>query len=93
MELTSDLELNDLAKNLKFTKDNLIVFSMRKDYYYYELPSSSSAGAKQPETRFSTGTRQIEPLCEKLHNEFFALGVDENKTIIYDTKGNKFEKI
>ena len=42
---------------------------------------------KQPETRFSTGSRQIEPLCEKLHNEYFALGVDENKTIIYDTKG------
>lgn len=90
MELTSDLELNDFARNLKFTKDNLIVFSLRKDYYYYELPSSSNsaAGSKQPETRFSTGTRQIEPLCEKLHNEFFTLGVDENKTIVYDTKGN-----
>ncbi len=87
MELVSDLELNDTPRNLKLTKDNLVVFSLRKDYYYYELPTTSatvnSAGTlKQPETRFSTGTRQIDPLCEKLHNEFFALGVDENKTVI-----------
>lgn len=90
MELVSDLELNDMPKNLKFTKDNLIVFSLRKDYYYYELPLATmvtSTLTKQPEIKFSTGTRHIEPLCEKLHNEFFALGVDENKTIIYDTKG------
>ena len=92
MELISDLDLNDIPRNLKFTKDNLIVFSLKKDYYYYEISSTGAAasvggGIKQPETRFSTGTRQIEPLCEKLHNEFFALGVDENKTIIYDTKG------
>lgn len=92
MELTSDLDLNDIPKNVKFTKDDLIVFSLRRDYYYYEIPATGLAanlagGGKLPETRFSTGTRQIEPLCEKLHNEFFALGVDENKTIVYDTKG------
>jgi len=95
MELTSDLELNDLPKNLKFTKDNLVVFSLRKDYYYYHLPATGESitmtlggMAKQPELKFSTGTRQIEPMCEKLHNEFFTVGVDENKTIVYDTKGN-----
>ena len=95
MELISDLELNDIPRNLKLTKDNLIIFSLRKDYYYYEIPSTSvalnTAGSlKQPETRFSTGSRLIEPLCEKLHNDFFALGVDENKTILYDTKGKPF---
>ncbi len=91
MELVSDLELNDIPRNLKLTKDNLVVFSLRKDYYYYEMPSTSvnapGSNLKQPETRFSIGSRQIEPLCEKLQNEYFALGVDENKTIIYDTKG------
>ncbi len=95
MELASDLELSDMPRNLKFTKDNLIVFSLRKDYYYYQLPATGESvgmavggAAKLPEIKFSTGTRQIEPMCEKLHNEFFTLGVDENKTIVYDTKGN-----
>ena len=91
-ELISDLELYDVPKNLKFTKDNLVVFSLKKDYYYYEIPSSSadigpSTVAKQPETKFGCGTRQIDPLCEKLHNEYLAIGVDENKTIIHDTHG------
>ena len=91
MELVSDLELNDTPKTLDFTKDNLIVFSMRKEYYYYELPATSAAlmqsQNKQPEPRFSTGTRPVEPLSQKLHNDYFALGVDDNKTILYDTKG------
>ena len=92
MELTNDLDLSDMPKNVKFTKDDLVVFSLRRDYYYYEIPSTGLAAnmngvAKQPEIKFSTGTRQSEPLCEKLHNEFLALGVEENRTIIYDSKG------
>jgi hypothetical protein len=109
MELTSDLELNDTPRTMEFTKDDLIVFSMKKDYFYYELntnlgattavsvSSSSSSnnlqqiGAnKQLEARFSTGTRLLDPLCQKLHNDFIALGVDDNKTIIYDSKGKPY---
>lgn len=87
MELISDLDLSDTPRSLKFTKENLVVLAFRKDYYYYEIPASSVALSKQPEIKFSTGSRQSEPLCEKLHNDYFALGVDENKTIIYDTRG------
>ena len=88
MELISDLELADTPRTIEFTKDNLVVFALKKDYYYYEIPTTSAATSnpRQLEPRFSSGNR-IEPLCEKLHNDFFVLGVDENKTLVYDTKG------
>jgi hypothetical protein len=93
MELISDLELNDIPRSLDFTKDNLVVFSLRKEYYYYEMPTTSAAltqsSNKQPEPRFSTGTRPLEPLSQKLHNDYFSLGVDDNKTILYDTRGKR----
>ena len=91
MELVSDLELSDTPKSLEFTKSNLIVFSLRKDYYYYELPSTSSAvSTKQPEVQFSTGQRPLDPLCHKLHNEHFVLGHDENNTILYTPNGKPY---
>lgn len=42
MELINDLELNDTPKAIEFVKENLIIFSLRKDYYSYELPSPQS---------------------------------------------------
>ena len=103
MELATDLDLADTPRSLEFTKDNLCVFSLRNQYYYYELPSSSAAspgatassasglGSKQQaEARFSMGTRPIEPLCYKLHNEYLAMGVDFNKTTLHDTRGRPF---
>jgi hypothetical protein len=95
MELVSDLELSDTPRTLEFTKDNLIVFAMRKDYYYYEVPSTSSAisssgSARQAELKFGSGNRSIEPLCEKLHNDFIVLGIDENRTVVFDTYGKPY---
>ena len=89
MELISDLELSDTPRTIEFTKDNLVVFALKKDYYYYEIPTTTASlnAQKQLEPRFSSGNR-IEPLCQKLFNDFIVLGVDENKTIVYDTKGN-----
>jgi hypothetical protein len=95
MELTADLELNDTPRTLEFTRENLIVFSLRKEFFYYKLPSSSSNSSqsssssvlKQPEAKFSNGSRLMEPLCEKLYNDSFLIGLDENKTILYDPEG------
>lgn len=88
MELYSDLELNDTPRTLEFTRENLVVFSLRKEFYYYELPSNSANASQAPESRFSTGTRAIDPLCQKLYNDSFVIGVDENKTIMYDPTGS-----
>lgn len=93
MELISDLELTDIPRTLEFTKDNLIVFALKKDYYYYELPATSaslSSGGTQLEPRFSSGNRNLDPLCQKLHNDYFILGVNELQTIVYDTKGKPY---
>jgi hypothetical protein len=94
MELISDLELADTPRTIEFTKDNLVVFALKRDYFYYEIPTTSAATSnpRQLEPRFSSGSR-IEPLCQKLHNDFFVLGVDENKTIVYDTKGMRKDHI
>lgn len=93
MELISDLELADTPRTLEFTNENLIVFSLRKEFFYYRVPTTSqsvntsSSSYKQPESKFSNGTRLIEPLCEKLHNDCFIIGMDENKTVLYDADG------
>lgn len=88
MELYSDLELSDTPRTLEFTRDNLVVFSLRKEFFYYELPSNSANASQAPEARFGTGTRAIDPLCQKLYNDSFVIGVDENKTIMYDSSGS-----
>lgn len=95
MELVSDLELNDTPRTLEFTKENLIVFSLRKEFFYYELPSTASSNSnastasisKQPESRFSNGNRIMDPLCQKIYNDSFLIGLDENKTVMYDATG------
>jgi hypothetical protein len=90
MELMSDLELNDVPRTLELTRDNLLIFSLRKEFFYYELPPTITlnlSANKVPELKFSIGNRNLDPLCEKLYNGSFIVGVDENKTILYDSKG------
>jgi hypothetical protein len=95
MEFHVDLELADVPRTLELTRDNLVVFSLRKEFFYHELPSSTvnavGASNKQPEAKFTTGNRTLEPICEKLYNDYFVVGVDENKTILYDSKGSFFQ--
>lgn len=87
MELCSDLELNDTPRTLEFTRENLVVYSLRKEFFYYQLPSNSANLSRPPESKFSNGSRVMEPLCQKLYDDSFVVGIDENKTIMYDAFG------
>ncbi|CAF0790190.1 unnamed protein product [Brachionus calyciflorus] len=90
MELISDLELNDTPRTLELTRDNLVIFSLRKDFYYYILPSNSASlnsSNDQLEFKFNSGSRSLDSLCYKLNNDNFLIGYDDNKTILYDAKG------
>jgi hypothetical protein len=93
MDLQAELELADVPRTLEITRDNLVVYSLRKEFFYYELATSSSviAGGYKPpsEAKFTMGSRLLEPLCQKLSHaeDSFIVGVDENKTILYDSSG------
>jgi hypothetical protein len=93
MDLQGELELADVPRTLEITRDNLVVYSLRKEFFYYELatPSSILAGGNKPpsEAKFTMGSRLLEPLCQKLSHaeDSFIVGVDENKTILYDSSG------
>lgn len=90
MDLVNDLELNDTPKTIEFLKDNLIIFSLRKDYYLYELPSpmsssnsndTNSSNSSQIKELFVIGTSQVnlktmDPMVYKIKNYEF------NKTSI-----------
>jgi Vam6/Vps39-like protein vacuolar protein sorting-associated protein 39 len=82
MELVSDLELNDTPRNIIFTKDDFIIFSLQREYYYcyYKIPSV------YVNLYYSSCCKKFEPLCEKLHDEHFVINIDENKMNIYDSK-------
>jgi Vam6/Vps39-like protein vacuolar protein sorting-associated protein 39 len=82
MELVSDLELNDTPRNIIFTKEDFVIFSLHREfyYYYYKIPSVYVY------LYYSSCYKQFEPLCEKLHDEHFVINIDENKMNIYDSK-------
>ena len=85
MDLINDLELNDTPKTIEFLKDNQIIFSLRKDYYLYELPSptsnnglneTNSANSSQIKELFNIGGSQVslksmDPLVYKIKNYEF----------------------
>lgn len=92
MELTSDLELADIPRTLTITKDNLVVYSFKKEFFYYELSDSTISATqpvKAPEVKYNIGQRSLDPICEKLSScdDGFIVGMDENKSILYDSKG------
>ena len=90
MELFSDLELSDVPRTLELTNDNLVIFSLKKDFFYYQLPSTSAnlgTSIEPPIQKLNSGSRFIDPLCYKLHNDNFLIAFDENKSIIFDSKG------
>ena len=87
-ELINDLELNETPKNLQLTKDNLVIFSLRKEYFFYALPTKSTEVQKILKQFDLKHNRNFEPLCEKLSNDFFTLSIEDNKTLVYDSKGN-----
>jgi hypothetical protein len=80
MELYTDIELNDIPRTIDFIKPNLILYSIRKDYFLYELPPKANREL------FGIGTRTLDPLCYRLNtNKSIALCCDEAKTILLDT--------
>ncbi|RMZ99504.1 vam6 Vps39 isoform X2 [Brachionus plicatilis] len=90
MELISDLELNDVPRTLEITSENLVIFSLKKDFFYYELPSTSAGlgtSSELPAQKLNSGSRSIDPLCYKLHNDNFLIAFDENKSVLFDAKG------
>lgn len=90
MELISDLELSDVPRTIEITSENLVIFSLRKDFFYYELPSTSAgldASTEQPVQKLNSGSRSIDSLCYKLHNDNFLIAFDENKSLLFDAKG------
>jgi hypothetical protein len=98
MDLVNDLELNDTPKTIEFIKENAVIFSLRKDYYYFELPiadtSSTSTHNSQIKELFNiagslVNLKSMEPLVYKIKNYeinkiSIAVSPEDKKSILLD---------
>ena len=90
MDMVNDLELNDTPKTIEFYKDNVVMFSLRKDYYLYEIPSAATTNSTNDNTQNNGQSSQIKELFN-VGGSLVTLKTME--PFVYKIKNYEFNKI
>jgi hypothetical protein len=93
MDLVNDLELNDTPKTIEFLKDNQVIFSLRKDYYLYELPSPSSSSSNTSNLTETSSTNSSSQIKELFNIGGSQVSLKSMEPLVYKVKNYEFNKI